>query len=277
MNLPAFFLENAKDVTRLGVPFLSRYATMLLSDVYPAFVRGFGPIYIRKKSNDLSVLRQVFRMRQYELGQNAQAYRTNKRYRQILDSGKVPLVIDAGANNGCSALWFAKKFPHSKVVAIEPDHENCVMCRINTKRDPNISVIEAAVGGAPGFVTLATPFGETWAIQTRRGGTGDKVEVRTVPDIIASCGPECELFLIKIDIEGFETDLFSASIEWLELPMVVIIELHDWMLPGQFSSIAFQRAIAKYRFEVIISKENLIYISDFDSNPQSPYRDDVYQ
>lgn len=262
--VPAFFLDNAKDMMRLGITFPSRYVKMLSSDVYHTSVRGIGPIHIRKKSNDIWVLRQVFRTRQYELGYWPQADRINKRYRQILDSGKIPLIIDAGANNGCSALWFAKKFPHSKVVAIEPDHENCEMCRINTKANPNISVIEAAVGGAPGSVTLTDPLQETWGIQTRRGGTGKKVEIRTINDIVASCGSECELFLTKIDIEGFETDLFSANTEWLQLPMVVIIELHDWMLPGQFSSLGFQRAIAHHKFEVLISIENLFYIGDFD-------------
>jgi FkbM family methyltransferase len=262
--VPAFFLDNAKDMMRLGLTFPFRYVKMLLSDPYYVSVRGVGPICIRKKSNDLWVTRQVFRTRQYELGHFPQADRISKRYRQILESGKIPLIIDAGANNGCSALWFAKKFPQSKVVAIEPDPENCEMARINTKANPSITVIEAAVGGTPGSVTLANPFQETWGIQTRRGGTGKKVEIRTINDIIASCGPECELFLAKIDIEGFETDVFSANTEWLSKAMVVIVELHDWMLPGQFSSLAFQRAIAQHKFEIMISIENLIYIGDFD-------------
>jgi FkbM family methyltransferase len=271
MNLFAVnFIENVKDSIRFGFAFPFRYTKMLFSDIYTVNVRGIGPIHIRKKSSDILVLRQVFRTRQYELGHYPQTGRINKRYRQILDQGKVPLIIDAGANNGCSALWFATKFPNSKVVAIEPDHENFQMCRINTEEKSNITVIEAAIGGVPGFVTLENPTQQSWGVQTTRGGTGNKVEVRTINDIAGSFGSKYELFIVKIDIEGFEVDLFSHNTDWLESPMAIIIELHDWKFPGQFSSVPFQRAIAKYKFEIIMSNENLIYIGDFDPSIKGP-------
>jgi hypothetical protein len=150
----------------MGFP--SRYARMAFSDVYTATVRGIGPIHLRKNTMDLWVLRQDFRTRQYELGHFPQAGRIHKRYRQILDQGKIPLIIDAGANNGCSVLWFATKFPNSHVVAIEPDHENAKLCRLNTEQKPNITVIEAAIGGSAGFVTLDNPKKETWGVETTR-------------------------------------------------------------------------------------------------------------
>ena len=37
--------------------------------------------------------------------------------------------------------------------------------------------------------------------------------------------------LIKIDIEGGESELFEKNIEWIEKFPLIIIELHDWMLP----------------------------------------------
>jgi FkbM family methyltransferase len=264
MNPAAALLsENLKDMVRLGMGFPSRYARMAFSDVYTATVRGIGPIQLRKKTMDLWVLRQVFRTRQYELGHYPQAGRIDERYRQILEQGKIPLIVDAGANNGCSALWFATKFPDSHVVAIEPDHENFQMCRINTAKKSNINVVEAAIGGSSGFVTLDNPDKQSWGVQTTRDGRGNKVEVRTVNDIVGSYGSKYELFIVKIDIEGFERDLFSENTGWLESPMVVIIELHDWKFPGQFSSVPFQRAIAKYKFEMMMSNENLVYIGDF--------------
>ena len=35
--------------------------------------------------------------------------------------------------------------------------------------------------------------------------------------------------LIKIDIEGFEENLFSKNFEWID-EKIIIIELHDWIL-----------------------------------------------
>jgi FkbM family methyltransferase len=265
-----FFLENAKDMVRLGIAFPARYARMLFSDIYTVSVPGVGPIHVRKRSTDILVLRQVFRTNQLELWSDPLADRLDKRYRQILDQDKVPLIIDAGANNGCSSLWFAKKFPDSKVVAIEPDHENCEMCRINTKEKSNITVIEAAIGGASGFVTLENPSQQSWGVQTTRDGVGNKVEIRTVNDIVGSLGSKYELFIVKIDIEGFESDLFSHDTDWLGSAMAVMIELHDWQFPGKFTSIPFQRAIAKHRFEMIICNENLVCIGDFDPTSNRP-------
>jgi len=67
-------------------------------------------------------------------------------------------------------------------------------------------------------------------------------------------------FIAKIDIEGFESDLFSANVEWLNDVSMVIIEPHDWMLPGKKTSRSFQAAMGRHDFEIFISGENLIYI-----------------
>jgi hypothetical protein len=72
--------------------------------------------------------------------------------------------------------------------------------------------------------------------------------------------PNAQVFIVKIDIEGFEADLFSANLDWLDLADVVIIEPHDWMLPGQGSSRTLQVAMAARPFEVLLSGENLIYV-----------------
>jgi hypothetical protein len=69
-----------------------------------------------------------------------------------------------------------------------------------------------------------------------------------------------KLFIIKIDIEGFEKDLFSSETSWLSEATVVIIELHDWMLPGQYNSLPFQKAMLPVNSEVLISGENLIFV-----------------
>jgi hypothetical protein len=68
------------------------------------------------------------------------------------------------------------------------------------------------------------------------------------------------LFCVKIDIEGFESDVFASNTEWLDDVTVVLVEPHDWMLPGQGSSRTMQVAMAARPFEMLISGENLIYV-----------------
>ena len=50
-------------------------------------------------------------------------------------------------------------------------------------------------------------------------------------------------FLIKIDIEGHEKDLFESNIEWFDKFQIVIIEIHDWMLPGESISKGYLNSI----------------------------------
>ena len=65
---------------------------------------------------------------------------------------------------------------------------------------------------------------------------------------------------MKIDIEGFEDDLFATNVEWVDEADVIIVEPHDWMLPDRHASHNFQRVLGRQSFDVMISGENLIYI-----------------
>ena len=63
--------------------------------------------------------------------------------------------------------------------------------------------------------------------------------------------------MCKIDIEGGEADLFSNNDAWVDRFPLIVIELHDWLLPGTGSSRNFLRAIAGRNFDVVFRGENL--------------------
>ena len=69
-------------------------------------------------------------------------------------------------------------------------------------------------------------------------------------------------FIVKIDIEGFEAELFSRNLEWLDRFYVLIIELHDWMLPRQRSSQSFLRAIGALDRDFLYAGENVFSIAN---------------
>ncbi|WP_342353833.1 hypothetical protein [Methylobacterium dankookense] len=62
-------------------------------------------------------------------------------------------------------------------------------------------------------------------------------------EILQEKGPNASLLLVKIDIEGFESELFASNTEWVDKAFAIIIEIHDDRLPGQHSSRAMQRAL----------------------------------
>jgi FkbM family methyltransferase len=222
-------------------------------------VQGVGPIWLRYQGSDASVLNQVFAGREYDLARFPQKSRIDEALRRILVSGKRPTIIDAGANIGVSSIWFALRYPSATIVAVEPDSNNLDVARRNVTNFPSIILAPAAIGCRAGTAN-AVAKGETgYSTRTERTDTGD-VAVITIADARALAGQDAELLIVKVDIEGFEADLFSENLDWLDETTALLVETHDWMLPGQHSSRALQRAVWGRDFEVLVRGESLFFV-----------------
>ena len=68
--------------------------------------------------------------------------------------------------------------------------------------------------------------------------------------------------MIKIDIEGFEEDLFSINTSWLDVFQVMIIEIHDWLIPRMATSSNLLKCLAKLNRDLIIHGENFVSIKN---------------
>ncbi|QIO98854.1 FkbM family methyltransferase [Bradyrhizobium symbiodeficiens] len=249
---------NLKDLVRYGPRFLMRHAPRLTgAETAKIHVSGQA-IHVRVGESDIDTVRGVFGSHQYDISHSIPSVedRVNRRYQEIIASGRAPVVVDAGANIGAASLWFKKQFPASIVVAVEPDTENFRILAKNAELADEIIPVRAAIGAEPGFVHVVE--GELgWASRVERSSSGlPIITMRKAFDYVPNGVP----FIAKIDIEGFEKDLFSNNTEWLADVFVVHIEPHDWMLPGAGSSFTFQRALAAYAFEIFIAGEILTYI-----------------
>jgi len=200
----------------------------------------------------------IFRHKAYDLSACAQFSRAWEVHERILDAGQTPIIIDAGANVGAASIWFSRQFPQAHILAIEPDAENADVCRLNTLDLPNIKVIEAAVGSEHGWVALINSENQAWAVQTIRSKDGS-IAVRTIPEFVLDEQQPAKIFLVKIDIEGFEDDLLANNADWVDGAEIIIIEPHDWLFPDKGTSRNFQKAIASRSFEILISGDSLIY------------------
>lgn len=254
MSLVSKLSTNARDVRAFGLGVLARH---LGRGSRPARLRGVGSVVVRRRNTDMECFRQVFRDGEYSLAVHpAVEARIRARYDALLQLGRTPVVIDGGANVGASAIWFAQRFPEAKVVAIEPDDGNFDLLTRNTAAHSNVAPMRAALGAEAGFVAVRN-WGPGWAVRTERAVDG--LPIVTVPQAVASVA-DGGLFLAKIDIEGFERDLFASNLDWIDDAYVVLIEPHDWMLPGQFTSRPFMRAMAAHEFELFILGENLAFV-----------------
>src|SRR5579871_1647597 len=253
-------VELIKDMRAFGVTAPLAWTTRALRRHGEMMLRhpAFGAIRIRCGDSDYAVVRQVFRDRQYEIDIERIERQLHEKAKALAAAGRTPVIVDAGANIGASAIWFSRRFPAAAVVAVEPDAASAGLLRDNVAPYRRVIVAEAAIGGARGFAAVATPSGRAWMATTERAEGG--CPIITVPDAVRLV-PNGAPFLVKVDIEGFERDLFTGDLGWIDRTAAIYIEPHDWLFVGQATSRAFQRAMGARDFELHVRGENLIYVN----------------
>ncbi len=214
---------------------------------------------------DWTTLYQIYFKNDYGVEKLARAAELQSRYQVIVARGAKPLILDCGANIGLSARFFADTYPQALIICIEPDAGNAAQARINTS-GKSVTVLEAAIGStdARGRIVDATTDNNAFQITPDANGPVSIVALSTLLKEYAVGG--VEPFIVKIDIEGFERDLFSRHTDWIDRFPLLIIELHDWMLPGSASARPFLQAIAARNRDFIYHGENVFSIA----NPVQP-------
>jgi FkbM family methyltransferase len=204
---------------------------------------------------EYDVFRTIFGNEDYSLARLSRWPDIKAAYDGISAAGHAPLILDCGANIGLSAVYFALAFPAARIVAVEPHRDNFRRAVATTAAFPHVKVIEAGVASASGMARIVDPGMGTDAYRIEPAAGGE-VRMLTVPDLVRDAAPAVP-FLIKIDIEGFESNLFAANTAWIDDFLVLIIELHDWMLPGECNSKNFLRAISQYDRDFVHIAENI--------------------
>lgn len=199
------------------------------------------PIHLRPKTTDDKVFVQVFIKNEYDV-----------------PLGFVPeTIIDGGANIGLASIFFTSKFPKAQIVAIEPDAENAAAVIGNTTNYPNVHVKQAAIWPRQTVAKISDKYGVgKWGIvveemsEEPEGGEALEPNTCTIDSVMKEFGWE-QIDLLKLDIETAEKQLFSENyMSWLPKTKVIVIELHDWMVPGCSRPFftAINEAFKEYRF-----------------------------
>ncbi len=223
----------------------------------------------RQEGSDVPLIHQIWAARTYDLNRLKRWPDLQGQLAGLGARGKRPLVIDAGANMGASSLFFADFIAGSHVVAIEPERRNFELLAHNAGQLTNITCVHGAIAAQAGLFGVFDPQHGDVGFRTSLVGsqtasdktwTGDIVNAYSVRDLLGMAPPDCEPFLIKIDIEGGEADLFSKNIAWIDLFPIIIVELHDWMLPGLSNSRNFLCSIAASGRDFVQVGENTFSI-----------------
>lgn len=201
-------------------------------------VRGLAhPVKLRIGTTDVSTFRQVLIGRQYEFDKPVSA----------------EFIIDAGANIGLAAVFFANRYPSAAIVAIEPEDSNYEMLCQNAKHYPQIKPIRAALWNENEdlFLFDRGHGNHGFQISGNKAAAGTlvaSVPGLTVDAILRDAGRE-KVDVLKIDIEGAEREVFETPAEWIGKVGAVMVELHDDINPGCHE--AFDKATREFSSSVI--------------------------
>lgn len=170
-------------------------------------------------------------------------------------------IIDAGANIGLAAVYFSKKYPQAKIVAIEPSKDNYTMVLKNTVAYPNVKAYCMGLWNKDVHLAIMNADGVNNAFMVEETVPENP---EAIPAISISTILEQEGWLtidiLKIDIEGSEKEVFESGYQsWLPKTKAIIIELHDHMRQGASKSVF--HAISQYNFSCEMQDENLIFIN----------------
>jgi FkbM family methyltransferase len=230
-------------------------------------------IFHRRTYADKLAIRQCFRQEQYDMPEREHGVLTERLYQQIVALGKQPLIVDCGANIGASVLWFTARYPKAHVLAVEPAPDNFAMLQRNCD-GLDVDLRRAAIGGTDSLAHLADSGWGTLAYRATLEGQGPEVAMLTVATLLAS-KPDRQYvpFILKIDIEGGEQSLFESDCSSINRFPLIILEPHDWLFPGEGSSLPFFRFHAASGREFSVKHENIASI-DFH-NGLSPMAGDA--
>jgi FkbM family methyltransferase len=178
------------------------------------------PVEMRTgKSSDREVFNQIFLYPEYEpIG--------------LVDPTS---IIDLGANVGYSSAYFLSRYPLARVVAVEPDHENFLICRQNLAPfGLRATVVHGAAWPEKRMLAIKTGVfrdGREWATQVCSPSDHESGEPNVqgydIDSLIALTNSN-KVDLLKIDIERSERELFSFNTAtWIPKIKNVCIELHD--------------------------------------------------
>ena len=188
---------------------------------------GGYKVLLRRMTSDYAVFRQIFMAKEYKPLVDL-IDKNNKRE-------NIKYIIDAGANNGCSAIYLKKCFKNSEIISIEPDCGLCAIAEENIKINKinNIIVLNNALWINNNKLELDYSFRDKreWSFSVKPAGKSTKEIIYgvTIPDIMEKYSfpyPD----ILKMDIEGAERFIFNDE-EHVKrfLPKVryLAMEVHD--------------------------------------------------
>lgn len=190
------------------------------------------------------------------------------------------LFIDVGANVGAYTL-LASGVSGARTVSFEPSPSTFMYLVENVRLNNlagKVTCINAALGRAEGKIRMTDGLGtENYVCRGPEETGGLEVHVTTMDEALKGLDP----FLIKVDVEGFESEVFAGAVETLKNPALaaLIVEragnatrygfdeklLHERILSMSFAPYSYSPVERLLERSCPDVGGDIIYIKDFDA------------
>jgi FkbM family methyltransferase len=173
--------------------------------------RRYGqPVFFRPQSQDLAILIQNLFRDEYGL----------------LPRGLRPeFVIDAGSYIGDVSLYYLRRFPDCRVVALEPNDANHAIAELNLQAyGPRVTLLHKGLWSQSTWLKMEgeRDFGKLVPSDDGRG----VIECVSIDSIMATYGFP-RLDVLKLDVEGAELEIVAQHPgKWLDRTRLIIVEFH---------------------------------------------------
>ena len=202
------------------------------------------PFELRPNTTDLSVFREVFLFRSYDI------------------EWEFPkVIVDGGANIGLTSIYLANKFPQSKIISVEPSSSNFELLSRNIKPYLNIIGLQSAIWNKDTTLKIRNLNENHWAFSVEECPADHPgcFNAITLSTLIHKYNLD-SIDILKLDIEGSERELFLCNYEnWINRTKCIVLELHDWLKPD--CSKAVFKTISLYNFKTSIFNGMLKFVN----------------
>jgi FkbM family methyltransferase len=222
------------------------------------------PIHLRDTISDHSTFWQCLVMCQYDFSRFPQSKRLMTEYRVMVNKGIRPLIIDCGGNIGLATVWFAMHFPEARVCVLEPDTKNFEILRQNVGHfGDQVIALQGGVWSDPGVLRIVNPASGSAAFRVGASAEATEHSIRayTIAEVCKLAGADSP-FIVKIDIEGAQGQLFSKNTTWVPQTRLIMLELDDWQMPWQGTSRSFFSCVSQYEFDYLLDGELILCFRD---------------
>ena len=208
---------------------------------------------------DLITIKEIFMTESYSLRHLRRYQEISFFFQSISENFLTPLILDIGSNIGASTKYFSINYVGAKIISLEPDINNFEILKENINAENHKNCFNLALACEHKFLKLNSSFLDPRASRLNHELRGD-TECESVNDILKNY-PENKFvpFIIKIDVEGSEQDIFSKNTEWIDKFKIIIIEPHDWLLTTMPIK-NFLINISKKNRDFLILNENILSI-----------------